>query len=118
LHRRHIQPRSVAHIGKEADKIDEVQAGLVTDTDDILTTYTPHDSFHDRVLPALAHMTAPQVADRVMALTQQHGHAAVVRAVQRARRGTVPRGNLRRAIIDIALLEGTPLPPPLATLGR
>lgn len=105
LHRRHVQPRTVAYIGKEADKIDEVQAGLVTSMDDVTTTYDRVDTFHGQVLPAIAHLTAPEVADRALALAPQLSHAGVVRAVQRSRNGATVREALARVLTDVALLE-------------
>lgn len=105
LHRRSVQPQTVAYIGKEADKIDEVKAGLVTSMDDVTTTYKHLDTFHDQVLPAIAHLTAPEVADRALALAPQLSHGGVVRAVQRSRQASTPRDTVIRVLTDVALLE-------------
>jgi hypothetical protein len=83
-----------------------VVSGLVTDIDKVITTYHPVDTFRDLVLPAIAHLSAPEVAQRVKALGSQASHQAIVRAVQRSRRRRrrTPRSD-QRAIIDVELLE-------------
>jgi hypothetical protein len=105
LHRRDVRPTTISYIGKEADKIDEVQAGLVTAIDHVITSYTLLDRFHDLVLPATAHLTTSEIADRVKARGFHASRQAIVRAVQRSRRGATPRSDLRQAITDVALVE-------------
>ncbi len=105
LHRRHTRPHSISYIGKEADKIDEAAAGLVSDIGDVVTRYEAIDQFRDLVLSAVAHLTAREVADRVLALDPSLSHSGAERAVERARNGTLPRAQLRQAITDSALLE-------------
>jgi hypothetical protein len=84
-----------------------VVAGLVTDIDKVITTYHPVDTFRDLVLPAIAHRSPSEVAQRVKALGSQASHQAIVQAVQgsRRRRRRTPRSALRRAVIDVELLE-------------
>jgi hypothetical protein len=123
LHRRGVQPTTISYIGKEADKIDEVQAGLIADIDEVITSYRPLDRFHDLVLPATAHLTPSEIGDRVKALGSQTSRQAIVRAVQRVRNGVTPRRKLRQAIIDVALLEASRANPtyrdrPLALLRQ
>jgi hypothetical protein len=105
LHRRDVRPRAISYIGKEADKIDEVQAGLITDIAEVLTNFAPIDPFQGLVLPVIAHLSTHEIADRVKALGHPSTREAIIRAVQRSRRGAIPRSDLERAITDVALLE-------------
>jgi hypothetical protein len=104
LLRRHIQPETVAYIGKEADRIDEVQARLVTDIAKLISEYQV-DTCHERVLSAIAHLTAPEVADRILERERSRSRSALIRTVQRYRRGGIPRADVRRAISEVALRE-------------
>ncbi len=61
LERRAVRPSRVTTIGKETNKLDDVQAGLYATADGILTQYGSRDVELEQALAALAHMSGREV---------------------------------------------------------
>ncbi len=61
LERLFIRPGHIATIGKEANKLDDVQAGLYAAADEILTVYGSRDVDLEQALTALAHLSGRDV---------------------------------------------------------
>ena len=55
LQRRHVRIGLLTNIGKESNSLEEVQAGLVHDEENVYTTYDDprRDYWHTKVLPAV-----------------------------------------------------------------
>jgi hypothetical protein len=62
LQRRHVRPGIITYIGKEANRIEEVEAGLVHDIEEVRTTYGVRDTWARDVVPALKAVTAERLA--------------------------------------------------------
>jgi hypothetical protein len=62
LQRRHVRPGVITYIGKEANRIEEVEAGLVHHIDEVRTTYGVRDTWSRDVVPALKTVTAERLA--------------------------------------------------------
>jgi hypothetical protein len=82
-------------IGKEANNIDEVQAGRYAQLDEIITEYhnPADDHFHQHITPLLEHLSGRELAR----LT-----GADRRTIDRIRAGQMPRPKLRRELIQLA----------------
>jgi hypothetical protein len=83
-------------IGKEANNIDEVQAGRYAQLDDIITEYhnpTDDDTFHQQVMPLLDDIPGRELA-RIVGVDR--------RTIDRIRKGQVPRVKLRQALTQLA----------------
>jgi hypothetical protein len=82
-------------IGKEANNIEEVQAGLYAQPDEIITEYhdPADDHFHQQVIPLLDHLSGRELARHV---------GADRRTIDRVRGGQMPRRPLRRAFEGLA----------------
>jgi hypothetical protein len=82
-------------IGKEANNIDEVQAGLYAQLDEIVTEYhnPTDDHFHREVMPLLDHLSGRELARLV---------GADRRTIDRVRAGKMPRRPLRQALERLA----------------
>jgi hypothetical protein len=82
-------------IGKEANNIDEVQAGRYAQLDEIITEYhdPADDHFHQLVMSPLDHLSGRELA-RLVGVDR--------RTVDRIRRGQTPRGELRQALSELA----------------
>jgi hypothetical protein len=97
LQRRSIHLRGpVRLIGKEANNIDEVQAGRYAHLDEIVTEYSDpaDDHFHQNVLPILDHLSGRELAQLV---------GADRRTIDRIRRGLQkPRQELRQGLTELA----------------
>ncbi len=96
LHRRPVHLAGpLRHIGKEANRLDDVQAGLVGDLGDVLTEY--HDPyagwFHQLVLPVLERYSGRQLADLLR--TDR-------RTIDRIRAGQHPRPDLAQPLVELA----------------
>lgn len=65
LRRRTMQETYVAHVGKEANKLDEVEAGLEQDPEVIYTEYDHprRDPWRTLVLPVLRQMPRAELAE-------------------------------------------------------
>ncbi len=104
LVRAHVHASRRRYIGKEADQLDEVTAGLIQDLTEANTDYTATPSWQDSVRPYLQSTPTAQV---VAALADHMGAragsmAALTRLVQRARQGRLPREPVRTALADVA----------------
>ena len=82
-------------IGKEANNIDEVQAGRYAQLDEIITEYhdPADDHFHREVMPLLDHLSGRELARLV---------GADRRTIDRIRAGQMPRRPLREALERLA----------------
>jgi hypothetical protein len=82
-------------IGKEANNIDEVQAGRYAQLDEIITEYhnPADDHFHKEVMPILDHLSGRELAALV---------GADRRTIDRIRRGQAPRPELRHTLTQLA----------------
>lgn len=85
----------IRHIGKEANKLDDVQAGLHSELDEVLTEYNdPNtDVLHRLALPALHHLSGRELARRV------HTDR---RTIDRIRAGQKPRPDLHARLLELA----------------
>lgn len=63
LRRRLVTAAWVTHVGKESNQLEEVEAGLVHDPDDVYTEYPhpAHDAWRTLVLPTLNEMTRTEI---------------------------------------------------------
>jgi hypothetical protein len=98
LQRRTVRSDGRLHlIGKEANKIDDVQSGVIADPDEVITDYstgTPSAAWlRDYVLPVLARYPGRQLAALV---------GANRRSIDRIRRGAQPRPALAAALTQLA----------------
>jgi hypothetical protein len=84
-------------IGKEANDIDEVQAGRYAQLDGIITEYRnpADDYFHSEVMPLLDHPSGRELARHV---------GTDRRTIDRIRSGQIrtPRAELRQALAQLA----------------
>jgi hypothetical protein len=85
-------------IGKEANNIDEVQAGRYAQLDEIITEYhnPTDDHFHREVMPRLDHLSGRKLA-RLVGTDR--------RTIDRIRSGQIraPGAELRQALTEIAI---------------
>jgi hypothetical protein len=95
LGRRPVDVRAVAHIGKEANRLDEVQAGLVQGSEEFINAYDDVDYrvFQDWALPSLRQLGAREIARRT-------GHS--VGAVHGVLRGAIPRPEALHRYVAVA----------------
>jgi hypothetical protein len=97
LRRRTVYAAGPAHlIGKEANRLDEVQAGIHTNLEDVLTNYggVSNKVLRRLVLPVLDRYTGRQLAE-FLAIDR--------RTIDRIRRGQQPHQHLRRALLQLAV---------------
>ena len=66
LQQRAVHARPATHIGKEANRLEDVQQGLVADLGEVLNEYesSTRDPLRTEVLPALAHLS-PTAASKI-----------------------------------------------------
>jgi hypothetical protein len=66
LRRRLVAPTIVRHIGKESNRLEEAQSGLLDDTDEPLNRYDQHDLtvFRELAVPILRHLGVRETARR------------------------------------------------------
>jgi hypothetical protein len=109
LRRRPVHAASITYIGKEANRLDDVESGLVADLDEVLTEYVDprRDRFRILILPELAYLTSRRVAE----LVNEDGRASqaeIDRRAARARRSTRAAGRRlgwKRATVEEAAVE-------------
>jgi len=96
LERRHVAVRTITHIGKEANQLDDVQAGLHARQDDVLNAYDDTQRLcFEAALPQLRELGPREVARRT-------GHSlGAVYAVLAGH--SQPRSNARARYIGAAL---------------
>jgi len=63
LSRRHIHVTDVVHIGKEANDLELVKAGMIEDEEAVLTTYELQGDLWETVQPILAQMPAARIQE-------------------------------------------------------
>jgi hypothetical protein len=100
LRRRPVRVLDVRYIGKEANRLDDVQAGLVGQLGEVLNEYDdPNDSWvHRLVLPVLAGYSGRQLATLL---------GTDRRTIDRIRAGQMPRPGLRDALLHLAVQQAT-----------
>lgn len=99
LQRRPVQLAGpVRHIGKEANRLDDVHAGLVSNLGEVLTEYEDPEAerLHAYVLPVLDRYSGRELARLVD--TDR-------RTIDRIRRGGPPRAPHLAALVELALAE-------------
>jgi hypothetical protein len=96
LRRRLVTALYLTHVGKESNRLEEVEAGLVHDLDEVYTEYLnlAHDPSQTLVVPVLKQMPAQHIQQQAgMSLSQtkalRNGHAR-------------PRDTHREALIRVA----------------
>jgi hypothetical protein len=119
LHRRPVQARSITHIGKETNLLDELQAGLIGDEEQVVTEYVDQrlDSFVSLVIPIVCEMpilraatladVSPRTIDRIRAGANQTSaatrrlltDAAAAYARERLER-LIPEGKRERDAVE------------------
>jgi hypothetical protein len=93
LSRLHVRVGSLHYIGKESNRIEDVQLGLVHELDEVVTDYK-NPSLPPTVLEALRRMTKTEIA-KATGLSE--------RQVQRIRNGkAAPNDRARRVLLDLA----------------
>jgi hypothetical protein len=82
-------------IGKEANNIDEVQAGRYAQPDEIITEYhdPTEDHFHERIMPALDYLSGRELAVLV---------GVDRRTIDRIRKGQTPQPKLQEVLTQLA----------------
>ncbi len=67
LRRRPVKAVHITYIGKESNKLEDVEAGVVHDSDEVLTEYADprRDPFRTLVLPMLRDLPATRIAETV-----------------------------------------------------
>jgi hypothetical protein len=90
-------------IGKEANNIDEAQAGRYAQLNEIITEYRdPGDDHFDRqIMSAVSHVPSRELA-RLVGVDR--------RTIDRIRKGQTPRAGLRLALTQVALRSRLPQP--------
>ncbi len=96
IRRRPVHVRDTRYIGKEANNLDNVQAGLVGRLGDVLNEYDDPgtDRFHRLVLPVLARYTGRELATLV---------GVDHRTIDRIRDGSQPRAGRAKVLRDLAV---------------
>ena len=100
LQRREVRAVQVNYIGKEANRLDDVQAGLVADGNEVVTEYPAMTDaiFRTLVLPVLERNSGRTLAAAV---------GSDRRTIDRIRAGQKPRAALRQRLEDLALVRAT-----------
>jgi len=96
LHRRPVTAQWVTHVGKESNKLEEVEAGLVHDPEEVYTEYV--DGRHDPAWAAITQVLKDMPRSR---LTRETGRSP--RALTALRNGhALPRAKTREALLQSA----------------
>jgi hypothetical protein len=96
LQRRTVHVAWLHHIGKETNRLDDNNAGLIGNLDEKLADYdSPQDALTELVMPALTSVTARELARRTGV---DHSTLSRIRAGK-----TTPRPELRQALIRFAV---------------
>ena len=97
LYRRRVAPTIVVPIGKESNRLEDTQLGIVGDDDQPLNRYTDHDLiiFRDLAVPILKHLGVRETARRT-----GHGVGAVSAALNHS---STPRPGALARYLDISL---------------
>lgn len=93
LYRRSVRPSRISVIGKETNELEQVNAGLHGSVDDIQAVYVAEDIELKEALAAVAHLSGRQLS-RLLGLDR--------RSVDRIRRGTTPRPQVRVKLLETA----------------
>jgi hypothetical protein len=101
LHRQQVRVVGLTHIGKESNKLEERDYGLVTEVAEIQNDYgSGRDDFQQYVVPLLkerfsTRKLADRIADKGVSVTHQH--------LSNILRGSTPRRELGDALTEIAV---------------
>jgi hypothetical protein len=96
LHRRPVQALSITHIGKETNLLDEVQAGLISDEEQVLTEYV------DQQLEVFATIVLPVLCEMPIAVAARASHLNP-RTIKRIRAQAIePSSESRRRLLRAA----------------
>jgi hypothetical protein len=109
LQRRPVRAALLTYIGKEANRLDDVDSGLVANISEVLTEYVDprRDRFRTETLPALDRLSDREVA-RLVEVHAAAVKADIERRVHRARADVVATGRRlgwKRSTIDRAALK-------------
>lgn len=63
LQRRPVEAIRIVHIGKEANDLDDLQAGVVHDVEEVLNTHVTADEWRNYVLPTLGEMSRRELRE-------------------------------------------------------
>jgi len=98
LTRRSVHDANLVYIGKEANRLDDVQAGLVGQLSEVVTEFQDPaaGAFHTLVLPVLKRQSGRELAELVQ--TDR-------RTIDRIRAGQQPRRALRQSLISLAAMR-------------
>jgi hypothetical protein len=114
LHRRPVNARLLIHVGKESNRLEEVQAGLTHDAEDVLTEYesASHGGWRTLVHPVLCDMPVALAAresgvsrrgiEKLRANLQQRPHAKTMQAV------TLAAAEYARSALVAANIQASP----------
>ncbi len=97
LERRAVRPSHVTTIGKETNKLDDVQAGLYATADETLTQYGSRDVELEQALAALAHLSGREL-QRLTGVDR--------RTIDRVRQRGEASPRVRATILASALVAG------------
>jgi hypothetical protein len=93
LQRRHVRMRTVTHIGKESNRLEDAQAGVIEDLDEVVNEY---DDYYDRVFVRLALPQLSKLGVRETARRTELSLGAVSEAL-------AGRSRPRRGALDVYL---------------
>jgi hypothetical protein len=94
MRRRTVRAVGTQHIGKEANRLDDVRAGVISDLSEVVTTYGGTDQWRDLVLCVLRRYSGRELAALV---------GADRRTIDRIRMGQKPRPDLAWRLQQIAV---------------
>jgi hypothetical protein len=111
LYRQHITDAITGYIGKEADRIEAVNVGLVAAGDSVTTEYGPPFDTFQFVRAALSQTPT---MDTIALIRQLHPEstttdAAWARTIQRVLRGATPHDRTRQILEDAAVHMPSPI---------
>lgn len=99
LSRRHVHERTISHIGKESNRLEDAHAGLIEDVDEVVNTY---DGYFDRVFEPLVLPVLRELGVRETARRTGHSVAAVSRVLTTKRAPARPHRRQLPRYIDVA----------------
>ena len=104
LARRPVEASLIHHIGKEANRLEDVEAGLVGDLDEVLTEYVDpaQDLIRTLVLPMLEGLSNREVARRISDDDKRVDDKTIGGIRRGARPHTATREKLWKLATDIA----------------
>jgi len=103
LRRRTVQLANLHHIGKEANRLDDIEAGIISSQDEVLTNYSdPTAAFVELVIPALESYSTGQLAEHTGLSEREIQRVRAASAVpNRTSRETLTRLAVDATITDL-----------------